>query len=123
MKTNNFLFYFVIWFILNLFIVALMDLALFQQTTPNMEHNSFFTKLKWAELWATLEWVFLIPANRLGNLFLTAPQISLSSYVFNFIGQIATNKYWLKIPITIDDYAGMIIILFGMYISAYKLIN
>ena len=29
-----------------------MDLALFNQTTPEMENAPFLTKLKWAELWA-----------------------------------------------------------------------
>ena len=123
MKTKFTINRFIIWLILNIFIVALMDLALFHQTTPNMEHESFFTKVKWAEFWATLEWMFVIPANRIGNLFLTAPQLSLSSYVFNFMGQIVTNKYWLDVPTTIDDYAGMIIIFLGMGISAYKIFD
>jgi len=123
MKTKSFVTTYIIWFVLNIFIVALMDLALFHQTTPDMEHASFFKKLSWVELWATLEWIFVIPANRMGNTFLTAPQISLTSYVFDFMGQIVTNKYWLKVPITIDEYIGMIIIMFGMAISAYKIFD
>ena len=123
MKTNFTINRFIIWLILNILVVALMDLALFHQTTPSMEHSPFFTKVKWAEFWATLEWIFVIPANRMGNLFLTAPQLSLSSYVFDFMGQIATNKYWLNVPTTIDDYAGMIIIFLGMGISAYKIFD
>lgn len=112
-----------IWVILNLFIIVFMDLALFNQTTPEMEKAPFLSKLKWAELWATLEWIFVIPANRMGNMFLTAPQLSLSSYVFDFLGQLVTNKYWLEIPTTIDDYVGMIIIFIGMAISAYKIFD
>jgi uncharacterized protein (DUF486 family) len=123
MKTNFTINRFIIWFILNIFIVALMDLALFNQTTPSMEQSTFTKKLGWAELWATLEWMFVIPANRMGNLFLTAPQISLSSYVFDFVGQLFTNKYWLKVPTTIDDYTGMIIIILGMGISGYKIFD
>ena len=123
MKTNFTISRFIIWLILNIFIVALMDLALFHQTTPSMENSPFTKKLGWAELWATLEWIFVIPANRMGNLFLTAPQLSLSSYVFDFMGQIVTNKYWLDVPTTIDDYAGMIIIILGMGISAYKIFD
>ena len=114
---------FIILLILNIFIVLLMDLALFHQTTPEMENASFLTKVKWAELWATMEWMFVIPANRMGNLFLTAPQLSLSSYVFDFLGQLVTNKYWLKVPTTIDDYIGMVIIFMGMGISAYKIFD
>jgi len=114
---------FILWLVLNIFVVLLMDLALFHQTTPDMEKAPFIKKLGWAELWATLEWMFVIPANRMGNLFLSAPQISLSSYVFDFMGQLVTNKYWLKVPTTIDDYAGMVIICIGMAISAYKIFD
>lgn len=111
------------WLILNIFIVILMDIALFNQTTPEMKNASFLKKLGYAEFWATMEWIFVIPAQRLGNLFLTAPQLALSSYVFDFLGQIGTNKFWLKLPTTIDDYLGMIIILLAMYFSSYKTFN
>ena len=50
-------------------------------------------------------------------------KISLSSYVFDFLGQLVTNKYWLNVPTTIDDYVGMIIIFIGMAISAYKIFD
>lgn len=113
---------FILWLILNTLVVILMDLALFHQTAPQMKDATFLTKLRWAETWATLEWVFLIPMNRMGNLFLSAPQVSLSSFVFDFLGQIATNKY-LQVPTTVDDYVGMVIILFGMAISAYKMLG
>jgi uncharacterized protein (DUF486 family) len=113
----------IIWLVLNVFIAVLMDLALFSQTTPAMKNASFLKKVLGAEKWATIEWLFLIPANRIGNSFLTAPQISLSSYVFDFLGQLATNKYWLHIPTTVDDYTGMVIILLGMWISAYKIFD
>jgi uncharacterized protein (DUF486 family) len=123
MTTNFTIKRFIIWISLNIIIVILMDVALFNQTTPNMENVPFLTKLGWAELWATLEWVFVIPANRMGNLFLTAPQLSLSSYVFDFLGQIGTNKYWLNVPTTLDDYIGMVIIFMAMSISAYKIFD
>jgi len=123
MKTKFTVNRFILWIILNLLVVALMDLALFQQTTPEMDNASFSKKLAWAELWATLEWMFVIPSIRMGNLFLTAPQLSLASYVFDFMGQIVTNRYWLKVPTTIDDYVGMVIIMIGMAISAYKVFD
>ena len=88
-----------------------------------MENAPFLTKLKWAELWATIEWIFVIPANRMGNLFLTAPQLSLSSYVFDFLGQLVTNKYWINVQTTLEDYVGMVIIFIGMAISAYKIFD
>ena len=111
----------IVWLVLNIFIVLLMDLALFQQTTPEMENASFSKKVMLSEIWATIEWLFVIPANRMGNLFLTAPQLSLSSYVFDFLGQLVTNKYWLDVPTSTDDFIGMIIILVGMFVSAYKI--
>ena len=112
-----------LWIYLNICVVVLMDLAMFQQTTPEMENASFLKKLMWSEFWATLQMMFVIPVNRLGNAFFTAPQLSLSSYVFNFIGQIMTNLFWLKKPVFIDDYASMFIILGAMYVSAYKLLG
>ena len=123
MKTKYSYSIFFLWLILNIIIIFFMDLAFFYQTTEKIKNAGYLTKLYWSELWATLEWIFIIPANRIGHLFLSVPQLSLSSYAFNFIGQIVTNKYWLKLPITIDDYVGMIIILFGMYISAYKIMG
>jgi hypothetical protein len=67
-----------------------------------------------------LEWIGLISANRLGNRVLSAAQVSLSSFVFDFLGQIVSNRYWLKLPTTLDDYIGMGIILAAMGISTYK---
>jgi uncharacterized protein (DUF486 family) len=98
-----------------------MDLAMFMQTTPDMKQASFLKKLGVTEFFATLEWIGLIPANRIGNTILTAAQISLSSFVFDFLGQIASNKLWLKIPTTLDDYAGMVLIIVAMAISTYKI--
>jgi uncharacterized protein (DUF486 family) len=100
--------------------MVFMDLALFMQTTPEMKNASFLKKLLVAEILATIEWVFIIPSNRLGNTFLTAAQVALTTFIFDFIGQIGTNMFWLKLPTTIDDYAAMIIIFIGMAISAYK---
>jgi uncharacterized protein (DUF486 family) len=73
-----------------------------------------------SEFWASIEWMFLIPANRLGILFLSPAQISLSSYVFDFLAQLWSNAFWLKLPTTVDDYAGMVLILFGMYAAKFK---
>lgn len=111
---------FLIWLLLNVFIAIFMDLAFFAQTTLP-EGTSFIKKLGISELIATIEWMFVIPANRIGNKFFTAAQISLSSYIFDFLGQIGTNMFWLKLPTTVDDYAAMVLIMVGMIISSYKL--
>jgi len=96
-----------------------MDFALFTQTTPAMKDAGILSKILSSEFWASVEWMFLIPANRIGNSFLSAAQISLSSYVFDFLAQLWSNAFWLKLTTTIDDYTSMFLILFGMYASKY----
>ena len=111
------------WLLLNIMVVIFFDLALFIQTTPGMKHSGFLKKLGVSELLATIEWIFLIPANKIGNLFLTAPQITLSSFIFDFMGQIFSDKFWLGHGTSVDDYAAMIIICVGMIISTFKIFN
>ena len=48
----------IFWLFLNVMIAALMDLALFAQTTPSMKKASFLKKVAVAEFWATIEWMF-----------------------------------------------------------------
>jgi uncharacterized protein (DUF486 family) len=117
----NFVLTFLLWLFLNIMIGLTMDFALFTQTTPEMKDANIFAKILSSEFWASIEWMFLIPANRIGNTFLSAAQISLSSYVFDFLAQLWSNTYWLKLPTTIDDYVGMFLILFGMYAAKYTL--
>ena len=107
----------IIWLLLNLLVVAAMDAALFYQSRPSMKNASFLHKLMVTEGFATVQWLGIIPATRIGNKFLTAAQLGLASFVYDFLGQIATDIFWLKIPITIDDWAAMLIILSAMYVS------
>jgi uncharacterized protein (DUF486 family) len=100
-----------------------MDFALFTQTTDTMKDAGLLAKILSSEFWASIEWMFLIPANRIGNTFLTAAQISLSSYVFDFLAQLWSNAYWLKLPTTIDDYVGMVLIFYGMYVAKYNVLG
>lgn len=124
MKKGNFSWkLLILWLILNILIAITMDLAFFINNTDKMKKANFLQKLGVAEFWATVEWVFLIPAQRIGNRILTAAQLNLSSFVFDFLGQIATNLFLLKLPTTIDDYIAMILILFGMYLSLYKVFS
>uniref|UniRef100_A0A6C0KM88 Uncharacterized protein n=1 Tax=viral metagenome TaxID=1070528 RepID=A0A6C0KM88_9ZZZZ len=115
----NIIYTVILWLILNIIIGLTMDFALFTQTTPDFKDAGIFPKLLSSEFWASIEWMFVIPANRIGNTFISAAQLSLSSYVFDFLAQLWSNSYWLKLPTTIDDYAGMILIFFGMYSSKY----
>jgi len=96
-----------------------MDFALFTQTTDSMKNANMFEKLLSSEFWASVEWMFVIPAQRIGNTFLSAPQLALSSYVFDFLAQLWSNAFWLNKPTTLDDYIGMILIFIGMYVSKY----
>ena len=115
----NFVLTVLFWIFLNIMIGLTMDFALFTQTTEHMKDAGIFAKILSSEFWASIEWMFVIPANRIGNSFLTAPQLSLSSYVFDFLAQLWSNAYWLKLPTTIDDYLGMALILFGMYCAKF----
>ena len=96
-----------------------MDLALFMQTTLKPD-ATIYSKLLHTEFWATMEWLMVVPAQRLGNTFLNPAQLNISSFIFDFIGQIVTNNFWLKIPTTTDDYIGMVLILIGMYFSKMR---
>ena len=99
-----------------------MDLAFFVNNMSFMKNSGFIKKLAMSEFWATIEWMFLIPANRMGNRILTAAQVNLSSFVFDFLGQIATNKFLLDMPTTIDDYAAMGLIMLGCNVKKMVLL-
>jgi uncharacterized protein (DUF486 family) len=109
-----------LWLILNILTGITMDLALFLQTTQGMKDASIYKKILSAEFWASVQWLFAIPANRIGNVFLNPAQLGLSSYIFDFLAQILSNKYWLKLTTSIDDYAGMVIIFLGMVVSKMR---
>jgi uncharacterized protein (DUF486 family) len=111
------------WIFLNLAIMVTMDLALFMQTTSGMKDAGTLKKILTAEFWATIEWMFVIPSNRIGNWFLSAAQVFLSSFLFDFLGQVLSNAFWLKLPTTLDDYAAMVLIMIAMVISKYHLMG
>jgi uncharacterized protein (DUF486 family) len=100
-----------------------MDLALFEQTTPAMKKAPFFEKLKVTEFWATVQWLFIIPANILGKKFLTVPQISLSSFFFDFLGQLVSNNFWLHIPTSLDDYVAMVMFMGALYVAKFSVLG
>ena len=108
-----------LWILLNIMVGLTEEFALFTQTTTGMKGTSYFEKLLTSEFWATLEWAFVIPMQRVGYIFLNPAQLALSSYAWDFIAQLWSNNYWLKLPTTVDDYTGMAIILFGMYVAKF----
>ena len=113
----------ILWIILNIWIVACMDLALFMQTTFKAEDATIYYKILTSEFYATMEWLLVVPSQRIGNTFLNPAQLNLSSFVFDFFAQIVTNNFWLKIQTTLDDYIGMIVILFAMMVSSFRLLG
>jgi uncharacterized protein (DUF486 family) len=115
----NFTLTILLWLFLNIIIGITMEFALFTQTTSAMKNASIYEKILTSEFWASIEWMFVIPMQRIGNTFLNPAQLSLSSYVWDFIAQLWSNTYWLKLPTTVDDYTGMALILFGMFASKY----
>jgi uncharacterized protein (DUF486 family) len=119
----NIIFIVSFWLFLNIMIGLTMDFALFTQTTSDMKNESIIFKILTSEFWATIEWMFVIPANRIGNTFLNPAEISLSSYVFDFLAQLWSNTFWLHLPTTVDDYVGMFLILFGMYVAKFKVVG
>jgi uncharacterized protein (DUF486 family) len=117
----NFITIVLFWLFLNVMIGLTMDFALFSQTTPGMKDASIYKKILTSEFWATIEWMFLIPSQRIGNTFLNPAQLAMSSYVFDFLAQLWSNMFWLNLPTTVDDYVGMILILFGMYAAKFQI--
>ena len=117
----NFITIVLFWLFLNVMIGLTMDFSLFSQTTPGMKDATIYQKILTSEFWATIEWMFLIPSQRIGNTFLNPAQLAMSSYVFDFLAQLWSNMFWLKLPTTVDDYVGMVLILFGMYAAKFKL--
>jgi hypothetical protein len=117
----NIIYLFLIWLALNILTGITMDFALFTQTTTGMKDASIFKKLLSAEFWASIEWMFAIPSIRIGNLFLNPVQLALSSYIFDFLAQLWSNKFWLKLATSLDDYVGMFIIFFGVVVSKMRM--
>jgi len=123
MKNNAPIHIVIFWLFLNILIALTMDFALFTQTTSSVKNDTIFYKLLVTEFWATIEWIFVVPANRIGNVFLNPAQLSISSYVFDFLAQLWSNTFWLHLPTTLDDYIGMIIIIIGVIVSKMRLIG
>ena len=112
-----------LWVLLNILVVITVMLAMFLQTTFKGTDATMYHKLITSEFWATMEWLFVVPMQRLGYTFLNPAQMALSSYVFQFMGQLFSNQFWLNVATTIDDYVGMILILFGMAVSKFALLG
>ena len=110
-----------LWIFLNIMVSITVMLAMFSQLT--MHKSSIYDKILTTEFWATIEWFCVVPMQRIGYTFLNPAQLALSSYFFQFLGQLFSNNFWLKINTTIDDYIGMLLIIIGMIISKFVLLG
>ena len=85
-----------------------------------MVNDSFLQKLLANEFWTSVEWVFALPSIRLGYSFLTVPQVILVTYLVGFFVQILVDIFWLKVPVYIDTYACMVIMMVAMAVAKLK---
>jgi len=109
-----------LWLGLTSFSMVLQDIALFLQTTKAHINDTLIEKIIANEFWATLMWCVAIPAMRIGVSIMNPIKLTIASYLFLFGSQIITNLFWLQIPTTVDDYASIVIVVFGLLISTFK---
>jgi len=109
------------WLIFSILAAITMEITLFAQTIPQMKNASYLMRLMVTEVWATIQWMFIIPRNKLGNLFLNPAQLGITTYIFQFITQMFSNKYWMKMKTPIDDYFGVLVMCIGMVVSKMRL--
>lgn len=98
-------------------------IIIFLQSRPEMVNASYWEKLLANEFWTSVEWAFALPSIKIGFEFLTMPQIILVTYLIGFIVQIFVDKYWLKIPVYLDTYVCMVVMMFAMIIAKLNLLG
>ena len=109
-----------LWIILTIISLTVQDIALFIQTKDFMVHDSLISKIITNEFFATILWMCAIPATRLGFGLFGAIKLTMMSYLFLFGGQIISNYMWLNEPTTVDDYISIVVVIFGLLISTFK---
>jgi hypothetical protein len=119
----NFILKFIFWLLLNIFLLISMQLALFSQLTPEMDNASLMELTLNSEFWASIQWLFVIPVQRIGILFFTPPQLAMVSCVLNLVTQLFSNAFWLNLKTEIDDYVGMMAIFVGLAISKFRVFD
>lgn len=109
-----------LWIVLTSLSLIFQDLALFLQTKEFMVNDSLISKIINNQFFATILWSLAIPATRLGVQIMGIIKLTMISYLFLFGGQIISNHVWLNEPTTVDDYASIVVVIFGLLISTYK---
>jgi uncharacterized protein (DUF486 family) len=98
-------------------------IILFVQGRPSLINASYWEKLAVNEFWTVVEWCFVLPCIQIASTFMSMPQIILLAYLVGFFVQIIVDMFWLKVPVYLDTYACMIIIMIAMTIANLKLLE
>lgn len=111
------------WIFLNICVMLLLQLQIYMESRPSMKEELLINKIKKEEIFAILELIFLIPIIKVGMTFMTIAQTTLISFILLFISQIFADSILFEIPMSLDDYIAVIIIIGATYISLYRIVG
>lgn len=111
------------WIFLNICVILLLQLQIYMESRPGMKEELLINKIKKEEIFAILELIFLIPIIKVGMTFMTIAQTTLLSFIFLFISQIFADSILFEIPMSLDDYVAVIMIIGATYISLYRIVG
>ena len=111
------------WIFLNICVMLLLQLQIYMESRPNMKEELLINKIKKEEIFAILELIFLIPIIKVGMTFMTIAQTTLISFILLFISQIFADSILFEIPMSLDDYIAVIMIIAATYISLYRIVG
>ena len=111
------------WIFLNICVMLLLQLQIYMESRPNMKEELLINKIKKEEIFAILELIFLIPIIKVGMTFMTIAQTTLISFILLFISQIFADSILFEIPMSLDDYIAVIMIIGATYISLYRIVG
>jgi hypothetical protein len=112
-----------LWIFLNICVIILLQLQTYMESRPGMKEELLINKIKKEELFALLELIFLIPIIKVGMTFMTIAQTTLISFILLFISQIFADSILFEIPMSLDDYIAIIMIIGATYISLYRILG
>lgn len=111
------------WIFLNICVIILLQLQIYMESRPGMKEELLINKIKNEEIFSILQLLFLIPIIKIGMSFMTIAQSTLISFVLLFISQVFADSILFEIPMSLDDYIAMIMIIGAIYISLYQIVG
>lgn len=111
------------WIFLNICVILLLQLQIYMESRPGMKEELLINKIKKEEIFAILELIILIPIIKVGMSFMTIAQTTLISFILLFISQIFADSILFEIPMSLDDYVAVIMIIGATYISLYRIVG